>query len=86
MQSGVRFSRSRERSGCLSITVDSCDVLRVRRAIVQSGVHPIAIVKAAPLAGGTRVRMLIALPAQHIGPVQEAIARECADAPPDRRV
>jgi hypothetical protein len=78
MRTSVRLSSSRERNGCLCITVDSCDVLRVRRAIVQSGLHPIGIVKAAPIAGGTRVRMLIALDPQLIRPVEEAIAKALA--------
>jgi hypothetical protein len=73
MQTSVRLTRCRDFGGSLSITVDSSQVLQVRRAIVQSGCHPIGIVKAVPLAGGTRVRMLIALRPELVQPVRDAI-------------
>jgi hypothetical protein len=71
----LHVTPSRERHGSLSVTVDSSQVLLVRRAIVQSGCRPVGIVKAVPLAGGTRVRMLIALAPGLAGPVGEAIQR-----------
>jgi hypothetical protein len=80
MRTSVRLSASRERNGSLCVTVDSSQVLLVRRAIVRSGLHPIGIVKAVPIAGGTRVRMLIALAPHLIRPVEEAIARALAPA------
>jgi hypothetical protein len=73
MHSILHVTPSRERHGSLSVTVDSSQVLLVRRAIVRSGCKPVGIVKAVPLAGGTRVRMLIALAPELAGPVGEAI-------------
>jgi len=75
MRTTVRLTPSRELNGSLSVTVDSSQVLHVRRAIVQSGCHPVGIVKATPIAGGTRIRMLIALPLRFLEPVREAIER-----------
>ena len=75
MASTLRLTPSRELHGSLSVTVESSQVLQVRRAIVQSGCHPVGIVKAVPLAGGTRVRMLIALAPELVRPVGEAIQR-----------
>ncbi len=75
MQSSLHITPSRERHGSLSVTVDSSQVLQVRRAIVQSGCKPVGIVKAVPLAGGSRVRMLIALAPELARPVGEAIER-----------
>ena len=75
MESIAHITPSRERHGSLSVTVDSSQVLQVRRAIVQSGCRPVGIVKAVPIAGGTRVRMLIALAPGLAGPVGEAIER-----------
>jgi hypothetical protein len=78
MSSILRLTPSRELHGSLSVTVDSSHVLHVRRAIVQSGCRPVGIVKAIPLAGGTRVRMLIALAPELVRPVGEAIKRALA--------
>ncbi len=75
MHSPAHVTPSRELHGSLCVTVDSTQVLQVRRAIVQTGCHPIGIVKAVPLAGGTRVRLLIALPPELVRPVGEAVAR-----------
>lgn len=74
MSSTLCVTSSRELDGSLSVTVDSSQVLRVRRAIVQSGCRPVGIVRAVPLACGTRVRLLIALRREFIPRVSEAIA------------
>jgi hypothetical protein len=70
-----RLTRSRELDGSLSVTVDASQLLRVRRAIVQCPCKPVGIVKAVPLACGTRVRLLIALRPEFVAPVTEAINR-----------
>ncbi len=75
MSSTLRLTPSRELHGSLCVTVASSQVLQVRRAIVQSGCRPVGIVKAIPLAGGSRVRMLIALRPEFVRPVGEAIER-----------
>jgi hypothetical protein len=62
--------------------MDTSQLLHVRRAIVQSGCHPVGIVKAVPIAGGTRIRMLIALPLRLLEPVREAIERALAEQEP----
>ena len=43
MASTLRLTPSRELHGSLSVTVESSQVLQVRRAIVQSGCHPVGI-------------------------------------------
>ncbi|HXZ48860.1 MAG TPA: hypothetical protein VEG27_07545 [Usitatibacter sp.] len=83
MHSSLHITPSRERRGSLSVTVDSSQVLQVRRAIVQSGCKPLGIVKAVPLAGGTRVRMLIALRPEFVQPVGEAVRRALCPEPED---
>jgi hypothetical protein len=55
--------------------VESSQLLKVRRAIVKSGCTPIGIVKAVPLAGGTKVRLLIALRPEFLQPVMDSIMR-----------
>jgi hypothetical protein len=70
-----RICRSRELDGSLSVTVETSQLLRVRQAIVQSGCKPVGIVKAAPIAGGTRVRLLIALRPEFVQAVMDAIMR-----------
>lgn len=70
-----RISRSRQRNGSILVTVDTKMLLRVRRAIVQSGREHIGIVKAESLSCGTRVRLLIALDQDHVHDVMDAIMR-----------
>ncbi len=70
-----RICKSRDLDGSLSITVETSQLLNVRRAIIQSGCKPVGIVKAAPLAGGTRVRLLIALRPEFVDRVMESITR-----------
>jgi hypothetical protein len=71
--STYRLSRSRERGGSLCVTVDTSQLLRVRRAIVTCGCEHVGIVKAAPLACGTRVRLLVAVPPKAVQRVMESI-------------
>lgn len=73
--STFRICKTRELDGSLSVTVESSQLLQVRRAIVQSGCKPIGIVKAVPLAGGTKVRLLIALRPEFVQPVMDSIMR-----------
>jgi hypothetical protein len=70
-----RICKTRELDGSLSVTVESSQLLRVRRAIVQSGCEPVGIVKAVPLAGGTKVRLLIALRPESVQRVMDSIMR-----------
>jgi hypothetical protein len=73
--STFRICKTRDLDGSLSVTVESSQLLQVRRAIVKSGCAPVGIVKAVPLAGGTRVRLLIALRPESLQPVMDAIMR-----------
>ncbi|HUL96185.1 MAG TPA: hypothetical protein VLT89_09255 [Usitatibacter sp.] len=68
-----RVCKARDLDGSLCVTVESSQLLQVRRAIVKSGCAPIGIVKAAPLAGGTKVRLLIALRPEFVQPVMDSI-------------
>ena len=77
--STFRICKTRDLDGSLSVTVESSQLLQVRRAIVKSGCAPVGIVKAVPLAGGTKVRLLIALRPEFLQPVMESIMR-CARA------
>ena len=70
-----RICKSRELDGSLSVTVETSQLLQVRRAIVQSGCKPVGIVKAVPLACGTKVRLLIALRPEFIDRVMNSIRR-----------
>jgi hypothetical protein len=70
-----RICKSREFDGSLCVTVETSQLLRVRRAIGQSGCKPVGIVKAAPLACGTRVRLVIALRQEHLDRVMRAITQ-----------
>jgi hypothetical protein len=68
-----RISRSRELNGSLCVTVDTSQLLRVRRAIVQCGCEHVGIVKVMRLACGTRVRLVIALEQGSVATVTKAI-------------
>ena len=70
-----RISKARDFDGSLSVTVESSQLLQVRRAILRSGCTPVGIVKATPLAGGTKVRLLISLRAEFVQPVMDSIMR-----------
>jgi hypothetical protein len=71
----LRICKTRDLDGSLSVTVESSLLLQVRRAIVKSGCTPVGIVKAVPLAGGTKVRLLIALRPEFVQPVMDSIMR-----------
>jgi hypothetical protein len=70
-----RICQTRELDGSLSVTVETSQLLRVRKAIVQSGCKPVGIVKAVPLAGGRKVRLLVALRPEFVHQVMDAIMR-----------
>jgi hypothetical protein len=70
-----RLTPSRELGGSLSVTVESRQILRVRRAIIRSGCPHVGIVRATPIAG-TRVRLLIALDPEDLHTVMDAIMGE----------
>lgn len=70
-----RISKTRDLQGSLSVTVETSQLLQVRRAILKSGCEPVGIVKAVPLAGGTKVRLLIALRPEFAQPVMDSIMR-----------
>lgn len=70
-----RICKSRELDGSLCVTVETSQLLRVRRAIVQSGCKPVGIVRATPLACGTKVRLLIALRPEFADRVMDSIVR-----------
>ena len=69
-----RISRCRELNGSLSVTVDSSRLLHIRRAIVRAGREHVGIVKAASLAGGTRMRLLIACDPKSMHSIMQALA------------
>lgn len=50
-----------EQKAALSVTVESADVLRVRRAIFQVGGESVGILKAAPIPYSTKVRVFISI-------------------------
>ena len=80
-----RISRARDLGGVLAVTVATSRLLHVRRAIVQAGCEHVGIVRATPLACGTRVRLLIAAQPESFPCIAESIHR-ALDAPElDRR-
>lgn len=70
-----RISRARDLGGTLAVTVATSRLLHVRRAIVQTGCEEVGIVKATPLACGTRVRLLIAARPESFARITESICR-----------
>jgi hypothetical protein len=76
--STYRIRQSREVDGSLSVTVETSQLLQVRRAIVQSGCTPVGIVRAVPLACGTKVRLLIAVRPEYVHKVMDSIMRTVA--------
>lgn len=70
-----RISRARDLGGTLAVTVATARLLHVRRAIVQAGCEHVGIVKATPLACGTRVRLLIAAQPESFSRITESIHR-----------
>ena len=58
-QSTRRPAPAGEHKAVISVTVESTDVLRVRRAIFQAGGESIGILKAAPVPHSSRVRVFI---------------------------
>jgi hypothetical protein len=67
---------SRSLNGSLVVTVERSRLLRLRKAIVESGCKRVGIVSATPVACGTRMRMLIAMEPQSVPVVMGAIQAE----------
>ncbi|MGZ5032011.1 MAG: hypothetical protein ACXWAC_02340 [Usitatibacter sp.] len=79
-----RISRARDLGGCLAVTVATSRLLHVRRAIVQSGCESVGIVKATPLACGTRVRLLIAARPESFACIADSIRHALEERDADR--
>lgn len=73
---GLRLTKSPELGGSLQVTVDSRQLLAVRRAIHRCGCKSLGIVRASRIAGGTRMRMLVALRLEDVARVRRAIENE----------
>jgi len=56
-----RFTSSGEQKAIISVTVESTDVLHVRRAIFQAGGESVGILKAAPVPHSSRVHVFIGI-------------------------
>jgi hypothetical protein len=59
--STLRLVGSGDHKAVLSVTVESTDVLRVRRAIFQTGGESVGILKATPVPHSSRIRMFIGM-------------------------
>jgi len=59
LQSTHRLAGSDDQKAVLSVTVESTDVLRVRRAVFQSGGKSVGILKAAPVPHSSKVRLFV---------------------------
>jgi hypothetical protein len=70
-----RFAPAGEHKAVISVTVESSDVLRVRRAIFQAGGESIGILKAAPVPHSTRVRVFIDMKLAALESIMTAIMR-----------
>jgi hypothetical protein len=66
---------SGDQKGALSVTVESTDVLCVRRAIFQAGGESVGILKAAPIPHSTRVRVFISMRLGALESIMTAIMR-----------
>ena len=80
-----RISRARDLGGTLAVTVPTSRLLHVRRAILRSGCADVGIVKATPLACGTRVRLLIAAQPGSFEAIAESIHRALDTSEPEIR-
>src|ERR1700741_57623 len=72
----LRLTASPELGGSLQVTVESRHLLAVRRAIHRCGCKSLGIVRASRIAGGTRMRMLVALRLEDVARVRKAIENE----------
>src|SRR5471030_105253 len=68
----TRAPDARQHRLSLPLVVDECDVLRVRRAVIQSAGGKVEIVRCVPIRNSTKVRLTIELRA---GAIDETIQR-----------
>ena len=68
----TRVSDARQHTLCLPLLVDERDILRVRRAVIQSAGGKVEIVRCVPIRKSTKVRLIIELQA---GALDETIQR-----------
>ena len=69
-----RLTKGRDPSGSICVTVATTRLLHVRRAIVQARITNVSIMKATPLACGSRVRLTLTVPVAAIQQLMERIA------------
>lgn len=74
-QSTLRLVGSGDHKAVLSVTVESTDVLRVRRAIFQTGGGSVGILKTAPVPHSSRVRVFIGMKLGVLESIMTAIMR-----------
>ncbi len=74
-QSTLHLVGSSEQKAALSITIESTDVLRVRRAIFQAGGGTVGILKAAPIPHSSKVRVFISMRLGALESIMTAIMR-----------
>ena len=74
-QRTLRLVGSGDQKAALSVTVESTDVLRVRRAIFQAGGGSVGILKATPLPHSSRVRVFIGMKLGALESIMTAIMR-----------
>ena len=74
-QSTLRLVDSGDHKAVLSVTVESTDVLRVRRAIFQAGGGSVGILKTAPVPHSSRVRVFIGMKLGVLDSIMTAIMR-----------
>jgi hypothetical protein len=74
-QSTLRLVGSDDHKAALSVTVESTDVLRVRRAIFEAGGESVGILKAAPIPHSSRVRVFISMRLGALESIMTAIMR-----------
>jgi hypothetical protein len=67
-----------EHKAVISATVESADVLQVRRAIFQTGGGAVGILKTAPVPHSSRVRIFIEMQLGALDPIMTAIMRAVA--------
>ncbi len=74
-ESALRLVGSGDHKAVISVTVESSDVLRVRRAIFQTGGGSVGILKTAPVPHSSRVRVFIGMKPGVLEPIMTAIMR-----------
>ena len=74
-QSTLRLVPTGEHKAVISVTVESTDVLRVRRAIFQAGGESVGILKTASAPHSSKVRVFIGLKFTALESIMTAIMR-----------